>query len=284
MIARAVELWTDPEYPERRLAERLIPAVTGYDASMVRIELKRYMRMFRRRELLRFVDDELNCPQMLDEYRPNRSGGYTRLYGPELSFHVFSSNVPGIPVWSMTMGLLTKSAILGKSSFDEPLMPVLFARSPGKRRPRYGGRFGDCALAWRHRGFGGCRDWRGGCGGRVRFVAHHRGDSPARTCRKKPFLSYGAKNRLLADRPRGASRRPVCRHRASYGDRRGHIRPAKLSGAANHVRGTWRRDVSGAGRRTACQRIGRAAAQISPFHTVRRGSPWRFSGCVPPRR
>ena len=27
------------------------------------------------------------------------------------------------------MGLLTKSAILGKSSFDEPLMPVLFARS-----------------------------------------------------------------------------------------------------------------------------------------------------------
>lgn len=129
VIARAVELWTDPEYPERRLAERLIPAVTGYDASMVRIELKRYMRMFRRRELLRFVDDELNCPQMLDEYRPNRSGGYTRLYGPELSFHVFSSNVPGIPVWSMTMGLLTKSAILGKSSFDEPLMPVLFARS-----------------------------------------------------------------------------------------------------------------------------------------------------------
>ena len=122
VIARAVELWTDPEYPERRLAERLIPAVTGYDASMVRIELKRYMRMFRRRELLRFVDDELNCPQMLDEYRPNRSGGYTRLYGPELSFHVFSSNVPGIPVWSMTMGLLTKSAIIGKSSFDEPLM------------------------------------------------------------------------------------------------------------------------------------------------------------------
>ena len=25
--------------------------------------------MFRRRELLRFVDDELNCPQMLDERR-----------------------------------------------------------------------------------------------------------------------------------------------------------------------------------------------------------------------
>lgn len=97
VIARAVELWTDPEYPERRLAERLIPAVTGYDASMVRIELKRYMRMFRRRELLRFVDDELNCPQMLDEYRPNRSGGYTRLYGPNCRSTCFPAMCRAFP-------------------------------------------------------------------------------------------------------------------------------------------------------------------------------------------
>ena len=133
VIARAAELWTNPQYPERRLAERLIPAITGYDASMVRLELKRYMRMFRRRELLRFVDDELDCPQMLDEYRPNRSGGYTRLYGPELSFHVFSSNVPGIPVWSMTMSLLVKSAVLANRrlmSADAGVVRPLF----GKRR------------------------------------------------------------------------------------------------------------------------------------------------------
>ena len=129
VIGKAVELWTDPDYEERLLAESLIPAITGYDATMTRIELKRYMRMFHRRELLRFLDDELSSPRMLDEYRPNKSGGYTRLYGPDLTFHVFSSNVPGIPVWSMTMSLLTKSAIIGKSSFDEPLMPVLFTHS-----------------------------------------------------------------------------------------------------------------------------------------------------------
>lgn len=129
IIGEAVELWTNPDYEGRQIAESLIPSITGYDATMTRIELKRYMRMFRRRELLRFLDDELPSPRMLDEYRPNKSGGYTRLYGPDLTFHVFSSNVPGIPVWSMTMSLLTKSAIIGKSSFDEPLMPVLFARS-----------------------------------------------------------------------------------------------------------------------------------------------------------
>ena len=129
VIGQAVDLWMNPDFPLRRQAETLIPAITGYDATMVRIELKRYMRQFRRRELLRFLDGELDCPQALDEFRPNKAGGFTRLYGPQMSFQVFSSNVPGIPVWSMVMTLLTKGAILGKSSFSEPIMPALFARS-----------------------------------------------------------------------------------------------------------------------------------------------------------
>lgn len=191
-IAQAVELWTDPSYSERRLAEHLIPAITGYDASMVRIELKRYMRMFRRRELLRFVDDELDCPQMLDEYRPNRSGGYTRLYGPELSFHVFSSNVPGIPVWSMTMSLLTKSSILGKSSFDEPLMPVLFARSLASVDPDMADAL--AIVPWR----GGTVDLEDAAIGEADVVVAYGSSHTTEAIRPrvragKPFLSYGAK-------------------------------------------------------------------------------------------
>lgn len=191
-IARAAELWTDPQYPERRLAERLIPAITGYDASMVRIELKRYMRMFRRRELLRFVDDELGCPQMLDEYRPNRSGGYTRLYGPDLSFHVFSSNVPGIPVWSMTMSLLTKSAILGKSSFDEPMMPVLFARSLASVDPDMADAL--AIVPWH----GGTVDLEDAAIGEADAVIAYGSSHTTEAIRprvraEKPFLSYGAK-------------------------------------------------------------------------------------------
>ena len=192
VIARAAELWTDPQYPERRLAERLIPAITGYDASMVRLELKRYMRMFRRRELLRFVDDELDCPQMLDEYRPNRSGGYTRLYGPELSFHVFSSNVPGIPVWSMTMSLLVKSAVLGKSSFDEPLMPVLFARSLGSVDPDMADAL--AIMPWH----GGTTDLEDAAIGEADAVIAYGSSHTTEAIRPrvragKPFLSYGAK-------------------------------------------------------------------------------------------
>ena len=129
IVADAAQLWADSDFELRRQAELLIPAITGYEPDMVRIELKRYMRQFRRRELLRFLDSEIGQPSMLDEFRPNKAGGYSKYVGPALTYQVFSSNVPGIPVWSMAMTLLVKGAILGKSSFSEPVMPAFFARS-----------------------------------------------------------------------------------------------------------------------------------------------------------
>lgn len=192
VIGKAVELWTDPDYEERLLAESLIPAITGYDATMTRIELKRYMRMFHRRELLRFLDDELSSPRMLDEYRPNKSGGYTRLYGPDLTFHVFSSNVPGIPVWSMTMSLLTKSAIIGKSSFDEPLMPVLFTHSLAQIDPDLADAL--AVVPWR----GGTVELEDMAIGEANAVIAYGSSHTTEAIRPrvgtgKPFLSYGAR-------------------------------------------------------------------------------------------
>ena len=97
IVADAAQLWADPDFELRRQAELLIPAITGYEPDMVRIELKRYMRQFRRRELLRFLDSEIGQPSMLDEFRPNKAGGYSKYVGPALTYQVFSSNVPGIP-------------------------------------------------------------------------------------------------------------------------------------------------------------------------------------------
>lgn len=128
-IDSAVRKWLDPDYSRRKLAERLLPALTGYDAEMVRLQLKRYMRTFRRKELHRFLGEELGDSRKLDEFRPGPSGGFSRAHGPELLFHVFSGNVPGVPVWSLVMGLLVKSAQLGKTSSAEPLMAVWFAES-----------------------------------------------------------------------------------------------------------------------------------------------------------
>ncbi|MFC5447107.1 acyl-CoA reductase [Paenibacillus aestuarii] len=128
-IAAASEKWLNPSYPQRVLAERLLPAITGYAADSIRLQLKRYMRTFRRKELLRFICEELDDPLVLDEFRPRKSGGFSRAYGPRLLFQVFSGNVPGVSLWSMTMGLLLRSAQLGKTSMAEPLMAVWFAQS-----------------------------------------------------------------------------------------------------------------------------------------------------------
>jgi hypothetical protein len=128
-IDQAVEKWLDPSYPNRKIAETVIPMITGYDPEMVRLELKRYMRTFRKKELLRFLDEEFDQPAMLDEFRPRKSGGMSRAYGPGAIFHVFSGNVPGVQIWSLIMGLLLKSASTGKTSLAEPLLPVLFVKS-----------------------------------------------------------------------------------------------------------------------------------------------------------
>lgn len=128
-IDQAVQLWLNPDYPLRKIAEQVLPTLTGYDEETIRLELKRYMRGFRKKELYRFLDEEFDNPGLLDGFRPRKTGGRSRAYGPELIFHVFSGNVPGLPLWSMIMGLLLKAGGIGKSSSSEPLMPVLFAQS-----------------------------------------------------------------------------------------------------------------------------------------------------------
>ncbi len=203
------------------MPERLIPAVTGYDASMVRIELKRYMRMFRRRELLRFVDDELNCPQMLDEYRPNRSGGYTRLY---------RSGIVVPRVFQQCAGHSSVEHDDGSADEKRDSRQIVVRRAadagavrpfPGKRRPRYGGRFRQLCL-------GVAAPWIedaaiGEADAVVAYGSSHTTEAIRPRVRAgKPFLSYGAKIgfSLIG---REALRADLYAGTVHHGDRRGHI-------------------------------------------------------------
>ncbi|MCP3027667.1 acyl-CoA reductase [Halobacillus sp. A5] len=129
LVDAAVQKWLDPDYHWRQLAETWLPVITGYDAEMIRLELKRFLRTFRKKELLRFLVEEFDDPAVLDDFRPRKKGGLSKAYGPDLILHFFSGNVPGLPVWNLVMGLLVKSGQLGKTSSSEPLLPVLFAKS-----------------------------------------------------------------------------------------------------------------------------------------------------------
>lgn len=129
VVGRAVARWYDPDYPQRRLAERLLPQLTGYSPEMVGRGLKEHLKTFRSDRLLRFVAQDFDNPLVLDGFQPNRAGGQSRAYGPRLITQIFAGNVPGLPAWNLICGLLVKSATLGKSASGEPLFPVLFAQS-----------------------------------------------------------------------------------------------------------------------------------------------------------
>lgn len=135
VLGRAVARWYDPDYPLRRLAEQLLPTITGYAPEMVRRGLKRHLKTFRHDRLLRFLAQDLENPLVLDGFAPNRAGGRSRAYGPRLTTQVFAGNVPGLPAWNLICALLVKSATLGKSASGEPLFPVLFAQSLAEEDP-----------------------------------------------------------------------------------------------------------------------------------------------------
>lgn len=129
ILDQAIQLWLDPNYHYRKLAEELLPIVTGYDSEMIRVFLYSYLRSFRKEKLQRMVEVDFPNPLVLDDFRPRSSGGLTRAYGPELITHVLSGNVPALPLWSLVSGLLVKSSTLGKLSSSEPLFPSLFVET-----------------------------------------------------------------------------------------------------------------------------------------------------------
>ena len=84
IVADAAQLWADPDFELRRQAELLIPAITGYEPDMVRIELNGICASSVVK-LLRFLDSEIGQPSMLDEFRPNKAGDTLNMVGSQRS-------------------------------------------------------------------------------------------------------------------------------------------------------------------------------------------------------
>ena len=128
-IDRAVLRLLDPADTHRRDLDRLLPAVTGYDAEMIRLGLNGYLQAFRATELHRFVAEDFANPKVLDEFQPVVKGGRVRALGPDLLVHGWAGNVPGLPLWSFASGLLVKAGNIGKLPSAEPVFATVFARA-----------------------------------------------------------------------------------------------------------------------------------------------------------
>lgn len=149
IVDAAIARLLDPADPYRREAERLLPAITGYDAEMVKLGLAGFLQTFRAPQLHRFVAEDFANPKVLDEFQPAVKGGMVRAFGPDLLAHSWSGNVPALPLWSLVCGLLVKAGNIGKLPSAEPVFASLFARLLAEIHPPWAECF---AVVW----------WKGG--------------------------------------------------------------------------------------------------------------------------
>lgn len=156
-IDRVIELLLDRQSPYRQKAERLLPIVTGYDGEMIRLALTSYLKTFRKHELQRFLVEDLGNPLALDDFQPRVKGGFSKAIGPDLITHVWSGNVPALPLWSFVSGLLVKAGNIGKVSSAEPLFASWFAKLLAEVEPKLANCF---AVIW----------WKGGDEDRERAI------------------------------------------------------------------------------------------------------------------
>jgi hypothetical protein len=114
----------------RETAEAVVPATARYSPAMVRLVLDRMSADWTGPALRRLLDAELGDGTVLDRFVPDPAADrqvYAR--GPDLAFHVFAGNVPGVAVTAAIRSLLVRAATLAKTAADEPMLPVLFARA-----------------------------------------------------------------------------------------------------------------------------------------------------------
>lgn len=149
IVDRAVDRLLDRDNPLRQKAEKLLPAITGYDSEMIRLGLTGYLKTFRKPELQKFIAEDFTNPLILDDFQPMPKGGSARAFGPGILTHVWAGNVPGLPVWSLVSGLLVKAGNIGKVPSAEPLFAGWFAQTLADVAPE----IADCfAVVW----------WKGG--------------------------------------------------------------------------------------------------------------------------
>jgi hypothetical protein len=128
VIDTAVARLLNQQDPYRQQLEAVLPAVTGFDAEMVRLNLNAYLQTFRSLQLHRFITEDFANPKVLDEFQPRAAGGWCKAVGPDLLVHVWAGNVPALSLWSLVSGLLVKSGSIGKVASAEPIFATVFAR------------------------------------------------------------------------------------------------------------------------------------------------------------
>jgi hypothetical protein len=114
-----------------------IAGLAGLSAPMVDRILDGMAAGWSEESLTGLLTAEFGEPSVPHRFAPDpaRPGIRTRAVAPDVAFHVFAGNVPGVAVTSMIRSLLVGSAVIGKTAREGPLLPALFARALQQEDP-----------------------------------------------------------------------------------------------------------------------------------------------------
>jgi hypothetical protein len=135
LFVQAAHRWQDPDYPFRRQALSVLPALTGYAPAMIEEGLDHRLAQLTPNRLGRLVDDA--ATQLAEHGR--------RLQGPPVVLLVVAGHIPGLVIDDIAGLLLAKSAGLIRPSVRDPVIPPLFVRTLAELDPRLGELL---AVAW----------------------------------------------------------------------------------------------------------------------------------------
>ena len=134
-VEEAANLLLEAGRSERTQLLDLLPRLTGYSLEMVDLGLEGMREGWRASALRAAIADELGAAERLDRFGGRGVGGHVRAFGPRLTVHVFSGNIPGVSVSSLIRALAVKSASFGKAASGEPYMAACFARALSRVDP-----------------------------------------------------------------------------------------------------------------------------------------------------
>lgn len=128
-IERVIARHLDPRDRKRRALAQALLESGSYAPPMVERALDDAFEPLARGGLRRWIASELGSVSALDRPVPTREGVLRRAVGPEWMFQVYAGNVPAVPVWPMLTALVLKSALLAKTSSQEPVLAPHLARA-----------------------------------------------------------------------------------------------------------------------------------------------------------
>jgi hypothetical protein len=130
LLVATAKSWLEHDNPFRKLALERAASETGFGEKTLAVGLDAFFRQFTTDNLNALITQDLGHIERLDRFVQERHGNTATLArGPELLVHITAGNIPNPTIFSIVLGLLTRSAQFVKCARGSSLLPRLFAHS-----------------------------------------------------------------------------------------------------------------------------------------------------------